>query len=88
MDVITTWNEMNEPRAMRIVVRTADRSAAIDAEVITTAPLRNRRKVDGAVVVSRVVESFTRYDWDGVAGVGMAEYNDRLVADRPVGVPL
>jgi hypothetical protein len=88
MDVTTSWGERAEPRAMRIVVRTAQRSAAIDAEAITVAPLRNRRKADGTVLVSRVVEAFTRFEWDGVGGVGIAEYNDRLVADRPVGVPL
>jgi len=88
MDVTTAWNATSEPRAMRIVVRTAERAAAIDAEVLTTAPLRNRRKVDGAIITSRVVEAFTRFDWEGVPGAGIAEYNDRLVDERPVGVPL
>ena len=88
MDVITSWTEREEPRQARIALRTARRSAVIDAEVITHAPLRNRRKLGDAIVVSRIVEAFTRFEWDGVSGYGIAEYNDRLEADRPVGVPL
>ena len=88
MDVTTSWSGREEPRAMRIAVRTTERSAAIVAEALTVAPLRNRRKADGVVMTSRVVEAFTRFEWDGVAGIGIAEYNDRIVADQPVGVPL
>ena len=40
------------------------------------------------LIASRIVESFTLFQWDGVPGYGMAEYNDRLEGDRPVGVPL
>ncbi len=88
MDVITSWTDRQEPRQARIALRTACRSAVIDADMITRAPLRNRRKLGHSAVVSRIVEAFTRFEWDGVPGYGMAEYNDRLEGDRPIGVPL
>src|ERR1019366_3237825 len=88
MDVITSWTDREEPRQARIALRTARRSAVIDADVITRAPLRNSRKLGESTVVSRIVEAFTRFEWDGVSGYGIAEYNDRLEADRPIGVPL
>ena len=88
MDVITSWTDEKEPQGASMVVRTARRSARIDAHMITRAPLRNRRKVGDGYITSRVIEAFTRYEWDGVPGHGIAEYNDRLVEDRPIGVPL
>lgn len=88
MDVVTSWTRMQEPERARIVVRTARRSAEITAEMITRAPLRNRRKAGDVTLTARVVESFTRFSWDGVPGYGIAEYIDRLEGDRPVGVPL
>lgn len=88
MDVVTSWTEMDEPRKARIVVRTARRSAVIDADMITRAPLRNRRKAGDVILTARVIESFTAFTWDRVKGAGIAEYIDRLEGDRPVGVPL
>jgi hypothetical protein len=62
--------------------------AVITGEVMTMAPLRNRRKADGETLVSRVAEGFTEYTWDERAGCGMMEYIELLENGAPVGFPL
>ena len=66
----------------------ARRTALIEGEIVTLAPLRNRRKIDGETVVSRIAEGHTRFSWDGVTGYGMTEYIERLDGERLVGYPL
>jgi hypothetical protein len=88
MDVITTWTPVGEPAAAQIAIRTKERGVMVRAEVVTSAPLRNRRKIGDAMVGSRIVEAFGRYEWDGVKGLGMLEYIDLMDDERPIGVPL
>jgi len=52
------------------------------------APLRNRRKVDGEVLMSRIAEGFTRFEWNGMSGRGMTEYIERVEDDALAGYPL
>ena len=47
MDLATEWTEQKDPRRVEIGVRTANRKAIIAGEIMTLAPLRNRRKADG-----------------------------------------
>jgi len=87
-DLVTDWTAQQDPSRMRIVVRTAARTAVIDGEIISLAPLRNRRKAGAEILVSRIAEAFTRFSWNGVAGWGMSEYIERIDAGRLVGYPL
>jgi hypothetical protein len=87
MDVITDWTAQQDPQHVRLNVRTATRAAAIEGQVLSLAPLRNRRKADGQVLVSRVAEGFTEFTWDGKTGYGMCEYIERIEDGRPVGFP-
>ena len=52
------------------------------------APLRNRRQAGDDILVSRIAEGFTRFDWNGVAGYGMTEYIERIENGSLVGYPL
>lgn len=88
MDVMTDWTERRDPRAVRIGVRTAARSVVIAGEVVSLAPLRNRRVINGETVTSRIAEGHTRFTWDGVSGYGMSEYIERLDGDTLAGFPL
>lgn len=88
MDVTTEWTAERDPKSIRLGVRTAARSVVIRGEVVSLAPLRNRRSMHGEVVTSRIAEGQTRYTWDGVSGYGMAEYIERMEGDRMVGFPL
>jgi hypothetical protein len=88
MDVVTDWTAAKDPARIRIGVRTARRAETIGAEVISLAPLRNRRRAGGDVLVSRVAEGFTRFTWNGASSLGMCEYIERIVGGEPVGYPL
>jgi hypothetical protein len=88
MDVVTDWTAAKDPARVRIAVRTAHRAEAIAADVLTLAPLRNRRRADGDMLVSRVAEGFTQFTWNGASTLGMSEYIERIVDGEPVGYPL
>ena len=89
MDLSTQWSEQEGSRA-------ASRSACgprtarpiITGEIITLAPLRNRRKANGETLESRIAEGFTRFSWDGRAGYGMTEYIERIEGGKLAGYPL
>lgn len=88
LNVVTDWTSQYDPRRMRIGVRTARRSALIEAEVLSSAPLRNRRREGEQTHLSRIAECFTQFRWDGAEAWGMAEYIERIDGDRPVLWPL
>jgi hypothetical protein len=88
LDVVTEWTREKDPRRARIGVRTARRAVSIEADVVSVAPLRNRRRAEGEMLVSRVAEGFTRFTWDGATALGMSEYIERIVDGEPIGYPL
>lgn len=88
LDLRTEWSGAKDPASVWLGARTAQRMAVITGEVMTMAPLRNRRKSDGEDLVSRVAEGFTEYTWDGRTGCGMMEYIERLESGAPAGFPL
>ena len=88
LDIITDWTERQDPRRVRLGVRTAERKAVITAEILTLAPLRNRRRADGETLVSRIAEGHSRFDWDGRSGFGMTEYIERIEDGKLAGYPL
>lgn len=88
LDIVTDWNADKDPQSIRIGVKTARRAAAIHGEVLTLAPLRNRREVNGEMLESRIAEGLTRWRWDEREGLGIAEYIEFLEHGEPVGYPL
>lgn len=88
LDVLTEWSDRQDPRRVRLGVRTASRKAVITAEILNLAPLRNRRKANGEMLVSRIAEGHTRFTWDGKQGFGMTEYIERIEESRLAGYPL
>jgi hypothetical protein len=85
LDVTTRWDRPQSPRTASIAVRTAHRTALIEAEMLSVAPLRNRRPAGGRMLMSRIWEGFTRFAWDGEEGLGMSEYLERLDDGRLAG---
>lgn len=88
LDVLTEWTEKQDPSRVRIGVRTATRKAVITAEILSLAPLRNRRQADGETLVSRIVEGHSRFIWDDKVGFGMSEYIERIEDGKLAGYPL
>jgi hypothetical protein len=88
LDVMTDWTEKQDPQRVRIGARTANRKALISGEILTLAPLRNRRQAGGEALVSRIAEGFTRFEWDGREGYGMTEYIERIEHGKLAGYPL
>lgn len=87
LDVVSDWDDALDPTGATIVARTAHRTAVISAEVVSMAPLRNRRSEGGVELRSRVAEGFTRFRWDDRVGFGMSEYIERVEGGQPVGYP-
>ena len=72
---------------LRVTARTAEREYAIDGDVLSLIPLRNRRQSpDGETLVTRISEGMTEWRCDGRVGYGLSEYLDQIVDGRPVGV--
>jgi hypothetical protein len=88
MDVITEWTDKQDPKKVQLGVMTANRKVRIDAEILTLAPLRNRRKADGETLVSRISEGYTRFTWGDQVGYGMTEYIERIEDGKYAGFPL
>jgi hypothetical protein len=88
VDVHTEWSGEQDPVGASIGVRTAAGAFTIEANVLSLAPLRNRRQADGRELVSRVAEAFTEYRWDGRVGYGIMEYIERVEDGVSVGYPL
>ncbi|MGR8921366.1 MAG: DUF7064 domain-containing protein [Gammaproteobacteria bacterium] len=88
LDVMTDWSPAKDPVRVRLGVRTARRGVSLRGEVLTLAPLRNRRRVGDELLACRIAEGLTAWDWDGRRGVGMTEYIEFLEDGEPVGYPL
>lgn len=88
LEVQTDWTDKQDQKFVRLGVMMANRKVRIDAEVISLAPLRNRREADGEVLVSRVAEGYARYRWGDQVGYGITEYIERVEDGRYVGFPI
>ena len=89
LDVFTEWDANKDPARIQLGVRTAQRAVRISGEVLTMAPLRNRRQVGDHELACRIAEGFTRWHWeDGREGLGMTEYIEFLEDGEPAGYPL
>jgi hypothetical protein len=88
LDVLTEWDARKDPTAVQLSVRTASHKAIIRGQVISNAPLSNKRRYGEATLHSRIAEAFTRFEWDGRIGFGMTEYVEQLDHGEPVAWPL
>lgn len=88
LDVSTEWTQAKDPARVQLGVLTHKRKIRIDAEILTLAPLRNRRRSEGEVLVSRIAEGFTRFRWGDQEGLGMTEYIERIEDGELSGYPL
>lgn len=88
LDVHTEWTDAKDPARVHLGVLTARRKARIDGEIMQLAPLRNRRKSDGEILVSRIAEGYTRFTWGDQVGHGMTEYIERIQDGKLSGYPL
>src|SRR5262249_13178007 len=83
----TEWDDRGHQRRLRLATRAAGVDYAIDGEVLSLIPLRNRRQLpDGTWLHTRITEGLTRYSCNGAAAIGMSEYLDQIVDGRPIGV--
>jgi hypothetical protein len=89
-DLVTDWTEAKDPARIRVnVITECGKRASITGEVLSLAPLRNRREERGTKMLSRIAEGHMRWTWDGVTGYGMSEYIERVAEDGTLaGYPL
>lgn len=84
--VESDWDDRLQQTAVRCHVETDRRSYDVTGEVLSLIPLRNRRTApDGTELRTRITEAMTRFECDGVRGIGMTEYLDQVVDGVPVG---
>jgi hypothetical protein len=90
VDIDSDFDDAGNQTAMRCRARTADgHEYEVTGEVISLIPLRNRRRSpDGDELTTRITEAMTRYECNGLTGVGMSEYLDQVVDGWPVGPDL
>ena len=85
---MTEWTAAKDPHRISLGVRTDRREVRMEVEILTLAPLRNHRKIDGRTLESRIAEGLTLWRWDGREGMGITEYIELLEDGEPVGYPL
>jgi hypothetical protein len=67
--------------AVHALVSTDDAEYAVEGEVWSNIPLRNRREG----LVTRITEGMTKWRCGDLRGAGLAEYLDQIIDGRPVG---
>jgi len=89
-DLTIDWTAAKDPARLRVTIITEDGlRAIIHGEILSLAPLRNRREEHGKTLLSRIAEGHTRFTWDGVTGHGMTEFIERVSEDGSLaGYPL
>ena len=80
--ISTEWDDDDNPRRVSATLTTADRTWAIEGEVVNLIPLRNRREG----LITRIAEGMTEWTVDDRTTLGIAEYLDQVIDGRPVGL--
>ena len=89
VDLITKWDQHKDPEHIELCLRTEQRAVVMHGEVMTLAPLRNRRKLDdGTALETRIAEGLTKWSWGDMTGYGLSEYIERVEDGVPVGYPV
>lgn len=82
----TQWDDHRCQRAMELEVATDHDRYLVTGEVLSLIPLRNRRTgPDGEELTTRITEAMTRFECDGLTGIGMSEYLDQVIDGQPTG---
>jgi hypothetical protein len=80
------WDDDRYQTGMRCTVRTDHDTYEVTGRVLSLIPLRNRRRdAAGNELTTRITEAMTRFECNGLVGIGMSEYLDQIVDGRPVG---
>ncbi len=87
VDLMTEWNEDRHQVAVEIAVRAEGRTERIRGEVLSLAPLRNRREENGKELRTQITEAMTEWTWNGQKGLGFSEYLDLVRDGETVGFP-
>jgi len=87
MDLITEWDHNPYQRAVEVYLRTDRGAERIRGEVVSLAPLRNRREENGRELRTQITEAMTRWTWGDRNGFGISEYLDLVRDGTPVGFP-
>lgn len=82
VELLADYDEHVHPRQVHATITTDDHTYALEGEVWSTIPLRNRREG----MTTRITEGMTRWRCEGRVGSGMSEFLDQIVDGRPVGV--
>ena len=89
MDVMTEWNDNKDPVSVQLGIRTEKRKVRLEGKILTIAPLRNHREINGESLETSIVEAFTEWTWDdGRPGIGITEYIEFMEDGKLVGYPL
>jgi hypothetical protein len=87
IDLETIWDGDCYPSEIVAHITSTAGRHELRGTVVSDAPLRNRRKhPDGTETVSRIVESLTRWTYEGRTAWGLAEYLDKMVDGIPAGM--
>jgi hypothetical protein len=79
------WDENYYQTHLTVHLRTEERKYALEGRVLSLVPLRHRRKLaNGEVAFLRITEGMTEYLCDGRKTLGMSEYCDLIVDNRPI----
>ena len=87
LDLITEWNEDRHQRAVEIAVHSEGQIQRIRGEVVSLAPLRNRREENGVELRTQITEAMTEWTWNGEKGLGFSEYLDLVQDGECLGFP-
>ena len=87
VEIDSDFDDTGHQTGMRCRARTAEGDEyEVTGEVISLIPLRNRRTSPaGEQLTTRITEAMTRYECNGLTGVGMSEYLDQVVDGWPTG---
>lgn len=85
--VESTYDSDGYQTAMTCWARTDDAEYEVTGEVLSMIPLRSRRTTpDGEQLHTRITEAMTRFECNGLTGIGMSEYLDQIVDGVPIGI--
>ena len=87
LDIVTEWTEDQMQKLTHLTIRTDAGVEQLIGEPVSLVPLRNRRKIDGKTVETRITEAMTRWSWNNQSCIGFSEYLDLIRDDNLLGYP-
>ena len=79
------YDEHWYPRQFRAWIRTSEREYSLEGRILTTVPLRHKRKdATDAGSYTRITESMSEYTCEGRTALGMTEFCDVMTGGVPI----